>query len=273
MCLNIVIGTLYITDRNGSGEFKDLPPVFDILGAHGDAKKMKTILRPSGEQHFLRDALRDLIVVVVGILAALYLESWWQDRQDRAEEALLLAGLRAEFADNRQQLVERISIWSDIREASLAAQRLMGRSIEDLGAELVRSSFRATMGMRFYDPRTGQLSSLISSGKLGLIRNAELRAKMADWPSFIEDLEVEREGALRSLMVTLGPHLQEFILIGPPGGPFEDRLEALLSDRRIYNDLGLMADTMVRTLREGNEILAATDNIIAMIDTELEDSR
>jgi hypothetical protein len=231
---------------------------------------LKTILRPSGEQYFLKDALRDLVVVVVGILAALALESAWQDRQDRAEEALLLQGLRTEFVANRDQLVNRISVWSGVRESSLAARQLMGQSVDDIGADLIRKSFRSVMAMRFYDPRTGQLSSLISSGKLGLIQNAELRAKIADWPSFIEDLEVEREGALSSLTVTLGPRLQEFIPIGPPGGPFEDRLEALLSDRRIYNDLGLMAGTMDRTLREGNAILESTDNIIAMIDGELQ---
>ena len=232
---------------------------------------MKTILRPSGEQYFLKDAVRDLIVVIVGILAALYLESWWQDRQDRAEEALLLEGLRAEFVENREQLVDRISVWSNVRESSLAAQRLMGESIDNIDSDRIRKSFRSATAMRFYDPRTGQLSSLISSGKLGLVRSAELRARIADWPGFIEDLEVEREGALHNLMVTLGPHLSEFLPIGPPGGPFEDRLEALLSDRRIYNDLGVMAGTMSRTIREGEEIRKATDDIVAMIDNELKD--
>ena len=231
---------------------------------------MRTILRPSGEQYFLKDAIRDLIVVIVGILAALYLESWWQDRQDRAEEALLLQGLRAEFVENREQPVDRISVWSNVREASLAAQQLMGQSIDSIYPDQIRSGFRSAMEMRFYDPRTGQLTSLISSGKLGLVRNAGLRARIADWPGFIEDLEIEREGALHSLMMTLGPHLAEFLPIGPPGGPFEDRLEALLSDRRIYNDLGIMAGTMSRTIREGEEILNATDdNIVAMIDAEL----
>lgn len=230
---------------------------------------MKTILRPSGAQYFLKDAVRDLIVVIVGILAALYLESWWQDRQDRAEEALLLEGLRAEFVANREQLVDRISVWTNVRESSLAARQLMGQSIDNIDSDQIRKSFRSATAMRFYDPRTGQLSSLISSGKLGLVQNAELRARIADWPSFIEDLEVEREGALHSLMITLGPHINEFMASGPPGGPFEDRLEALLSDRRIYNDLGIMVDNMNRTVREGKEILDASDDIIAMIDAEL----
>jgi hypothetical protein len=231
---------------------------------------MKTILRPSGERSFTQDAIRDLVVVVVGILAALWLESAWQDRQDRVEEALLLHGLRTEFVDNREQLVDRLSVWSKVRESSLAARQLMGQSIGNIDTDQVRKSFRSAVAMRFYDPRTGQLSSLISSGKLGLVRNAELRARIADWPSFIEDLEVEREGALHALMITLGPHVQEFIAAGPPGGPFEERLEALLSDRRIYNDLVNFAQNMNRSIREGGVILDTTDDIIAMIDSELE---
>jgi hypothetical protein len=145
----------------------------------------------------------------------------------------------------------------------------MVQSIDNIDPDQIRESFRSARSMRFYDPRTGQLSSLISSGKLGLIQNAELRARIADWPSFIEDLEVEREGALYSLMVTLGPHISEFITNGPPGSPFEDRLEALMSDRRIYNDLGNMAGNMNRSIREGDELLKATDEIIAMIGNEL----
>ena len=231
---------------------------------------MKAILRPSGERSFTQDAIRDLVVVVAGILAALWLESAWQDLQDRAEEVLLLQGLRTEFVDNREQLVDRLSVWSKVRESDLAARQLMGRSIDNIDTDQVRKSFRSTMGMRFYDPRTGQLSSLISSGKLGLVRNAELRASIADWPSLIEDLEIERESAFHALMITLGPHVGEFIAAGPPGGPFEDRLEALLSDRRIYNDLSNMAGTMNRSIREGGVILDATDDIIAMIDNELE---
>jgi hypothetical protein len=234
---------------------------------------MRTILRPSGEQYFLRDALRDLVVVVVGILAALYLESWWQDQQDREEEVLLLQGLRAEFVENREQLVDRLSIWSDVQAAGLSARNLIGQSIDDLSSDQIRNGFWSVMRMRFYDPRTGQLSSLISSGKLGLIQNAELRAQMADWPSLIDDLEIEREGALRSLMVTYGPRLKEFITSGPPGGPFEDRLEAILSDRQIYNDLGDMINHMDRSLREGKVILESTDDIIAMIDAELAGSQ
>jgi hypothetical protein len=122
---------------------------------------MKTILRPSGESSFVSDAIRDLVVVVVGILAAVYLESWWQDGQDRAEEGLLLRGLRAEFIENKSQLTEKISYRSRTIDAADQAMQYMGMDFDGADAATVIRTFRGTSGMQFFDPRTGQLSSLI----------------------------------------------------------------------------------------------------------------
>ncbi|MDA0678704.1 MAG: hypothetical protein O3A13_01320 [Proteobacteria bacterium] len=232
---------------------------------------MRTILRPSGEQYFLKDAIRDLIVVIVGILAALYLEAWWQDRQDRAEEALLLEGLRAEFVANRSQLAEKISVWSGVYDAAKTAQQFMGKPLAEVDSSIVVPTMLATQWMQFYDPRTGQLDSLISSGKLGLIQDTKLRAMIADWPSLVEDLDIEREIALQAATTGFVYRLMEYISFPSENNAFEDRVDALLGDRRIFNDLMSTSGNMGRSIREGEIILHASDEIIAMIDSEIND--
>jgi hypothetical protein len=231
---------------------------------------MKTILRSSGDQYFLTDALRDLVVVVVGILAALYLESWWQDRQDRAEEAVLLAGLRDELVSNKAHLVEVMSSWSDVAESAEQALALMGKPVDVVDPESAVRTFRSTMGIRFFDPRIGQMSSLVSSGKLGLIQNPLLRAKIADWPSLVEDLDVERQASFYALMEGFGPLLGQFIP-SRRDSPFDDRLGELLTNRAIHLQLDIVAGIMNRALGEGSTILQATDDIISLIDTLLTD--
>ena len=153
---------------------------------------MRTILRRSENSFSAADTIRDLIVVVVGILAALWLESWWQDRQDRVEEVTILQGLRAEFVMNRAQLVDKMSAWNKTVVATEHAHRLMGSPISEELTTEAREVFAAVDRMQFYDPTQGQLTSVMSSGKLNLVRNANLRARIADWPALVADLDIER---------------------------------------------------------------------------------
>ena len=45
--------------------------------------------------------LIELAVIVVSILLAFGIDAWWEERQDRREEAEILAGLEREFTDYR----------------------------------------------------------------------------------------------------------------------------------------------------------------------------
>jgi type II secretory pathway pseudopilin PulG len=229
---------------------------------------MKTLLRPSGEQYFLKDALRDLVVVVVGILAALYLESWWQDRQDRAEEAQLLSGLREEFIANRAQLQQNLAFWSESFRTLNQARQFMDGNASEMDTGQVINLFWGPDGPPFFDPRTGQLKSLISSGKLGLIENADLRANLADWPDLVADLDIEREIALH--VVVSGYIRRLSLYFALPERSIETRLGEMLADKELYVDLNLTRSNLGRSFDEGEIILQATDYIIALIDRELE---
>jgi hypothetical protein len=231
---------------------------------------MKTILQSASTGSFLKDAIRDLVVVIVGILAALWLEGWWQDRLDRKEEAFLLVGLREEFVANRQQLADHIKTWEYLFGAVVRARQLMGREVPQSEVGNVLDTFRGTLSMRFFDPRQGQLSSLINSGKLGLVSNPSLRARIADWPGLVGDLEIERAIALHSFtdgyVKTLGQYVTIF---RSDEKPFDDRVNELLADRAILHELNGIGSNAERMVEEGKLIIESTDEIIRLIDDEL----
>lgn len=230
---------------------------------------MKSILRPSKDGSFVADALRDLIVVVVSILAALWLESWWQDRQSRAEETLLLAGLRTEFVANRAQLVEKIAVWAGIVEAAEIAHRLMRKPLDEAAIAEAQTALVDISLMSFFDPRQGQLSSLISSGKLGLVHSPGLRAKIADWPSLVADLDLERAIALHDITDGYFAYMTLYGDINWNDGTFDTEYQEIFTSRELDNLIGGLRTNMQRSISEGNVILQATDEIIALIDDEL----
>ena len=65
---------------------------------------MNPLLRPT--LRGLRWFAAEFLVVVAGILVALALQSWWNDRAARVQEQALLQRLRAEFISNRDRYEE-----------------------------------------------------------------------------------------------------------------------------------------------------------------------
>jgi len=233
---------------------------------------MRTILRPSGEKSFLRDALRDLIVVVAGILAALWLESWWQGLQDRQEEQQILFGLRDEFDTNADDLEALLKTWVLSRQGILDTHERMGGPVNDeriTNFKTVLTRRDADPGGRFFfDPRHGQLTSLINSGKLGLVSDPDLRSMLADWPALVADHDFDEKLWINNYQNRVMPVFVEYLGAGPES-KFEGKFEELMMSRELEGYILGQAGLVTRMINEGREVLAVTREIVQRIDTEL----
>jgi hypothetical protein len=233
---------------------------------------MKTILRSSGEQYFLKDALRDLVVVVVGILAALWLESAWQDYQDGKTERQILNSLRIEFEKNRAELDSMLVGWGQVIQSQIEIHKLVGGPVNEgtvAKFDALRSVRNDGQFKLLFDPRHGQLTSVINSGQLGLVKNSDLRALIADWPALVADLDFERALLIGQIIHTTGATDAEYGQLWPDSR-FESRSEELMKNRRFDNQLSVFMSTLRRMIVEGQIILSTTDEIIELIDSELE---
>ena len=121
----------------------------------------------------------------------------------------------------------------------------------------------------FFDPRYGQLTSVINSGKLGLVENSELRSLIADWPAMVDDHDFD-ENIWIEFQINAA-QLEAQYQHDWPDSRFELRTGELMQDRIYDNGLGFSQSLMGRIISEGQEILDTTDRIIAMIDSELTD--
>lgn len=230
---------------------------------------MQTILRKSGEESFLKDAIRDLVVVVVGILGALWIEATWQDYQDRQTEQQILMSLRAEFASNRRDLDSRLKTWRYAQEQLTGAHELIGGPINDeTKIEFRRQLNPYVAGELWFDPQHGQLISVINSGQLGLIESSELRALIAGWPDLIDDLEFEREMFASAMTTGFGATIRNFETAWPDS-TFEADIEHLMTSLTFDNEIFGLVLTYRIMILEGQVIFDSTSRIIDMIDDEL----
>jgi hypothetical protein len=139
----------------------------------------------------LRWLLAELLVVVLGILIAFYVDGARQAGEDRREEAAILAALTAELDENQALLETRLDRHTG---RGLAAAQLL--SVPSLNTPLSGDSlhilWERVLTPSTWNPNTGRSSAILSSGRLGLVRDADVRATVGNWHSELDSfLEVE----------------------------------------------------------------------------------
>ena len=169
----------------------------------------------------------ELGVIVVGILIALGVDTWWQQRQDRGVERESLAAVHTEFQENHARYGEAIRTHQEIVQAVVA---VLAASPENCNDELAETLRVAVYRWQTFDPATGETELLIASGRLALIRDANLRRRLASWSSLVSDLVEDEARAVvrRDAMV-------DFIAMNAPTRALDvSELECrtLLSDAR-----------------------------------------
>ena len=137
----------------------------------------------------LGGALLELVLIVFGILAALGLQSWWDDRAEQAELHEYLVALEAEVRDNRMILDQQ-----DAKSVALLAgiENMFG-VLADNGRDNLPENFESELG-RLYDISTVYVTSdtykdLINSGILRSVASRQLRLTLAQYERRLSRLD------------------------------------------------------------------------------------
>jgi hypothetical protein len=134
----------------------------------------------------MRTMMSEFVVIVLGVLVALGLESAWQDRQDRAREASMIRDLAVEFRRNRELLVGDL----DRNRARMEAAdewRAAEAAVGTLPADSARAFMTRSFALYRFDPEDGVLRSVMETGGLELVRRDDLRSALSGWPGRVAE--------------------------------------------------------------------------------------
>jgi len=210
------------------------------------------------------------VVIVVSILLAFGIDAWWEEQQDQAEEQRILSALLDEFIEN-----------NDILATTGEGHRREVRAMEDLLAaaesdELPATAtldtiFAKTLYVKHYNPRTGALSSTISSGRINLVRNSELRNRLAGWDAVISDLVLDEQTRRDFVFHEFLPALAGFGIGGNAsnGRPSRSDYEEALGSKELLAYLREQVGWVTHLLTHFEDVQAATDEIVADLANEV----
>jgi hypothetical protein len=136
---------------------------------------------------YLKYAIGEILLVMIGILLALQVNNWNEYRKDRIKEQTVLQQLKEEYESNLKQLESKINIRNILISSSRKMLSYMDNpenvNIDSIILNLSRGNYRPT-----FDPIT---NDLISSNKLSLIKDDRLRKLLSQWDTNVYQLNEE----------------------------------------------------------------------------------
>jgi len=134
---------------------------------------------------YFKYAIGEIVLVVIGILIALQINNWNEERQRIGKEHEIMTNLAEDFKINLSNLEESINIrypaWTRLLQNTTDC---FGKKENRLTDEN-KNSIRTT---NFYltDIIDGSLNSILSSDKLELLRDPKLKSMITAYPAKVE---------------------------------------------------------------------------------------
>lgn len=236
-------------------------------------RKIRYRLMDEGRfKKYLIYAIGEILLVVIGILLALQVNNWNQNRIEEEKEHKALVDLSREFKLNQ----ERIQVKQGLR-VSIVPE--LDKYIEQIASgeadyEVFKNFHSNPFMFGMTNPSNGVINALISSGDIAVISNDSLKYLLADWKNQLENL-YENEQILWSSGLKYIDNYAHVIPIPTQNWHDWDQeklelaFDGLIASVAYKNNLTGFEGTNNIVIDECNTILMLMENILSFLEREI----
>ena len=160
---------------------------------------------------YLKYAIGEIILVMVGILLALQVSNWNQQRIATQKEVLLLDALNKEFVKNKAQLKHVVVRHERALASTQFAISQFPIDPETINLDTYYAGMLSWGNWSTFNPTQSVIRSLVNTSSFELISNPELRVLLVLWEDVLADYKEEEDQALHVLQNFLYPEIAEHI--------------------------------------------------------------
>ena len=174
-------------------------------------KIRQTLIMENKTSKYLKYALGEIVLVMVGILLALQVNNWNEKRIASEKEKLFLKELHQEFKKNQLQLEEVLHMHEIGLKATNGLIAIFPIDLATVNYDSLKF-YISNIGWRYtFNPSQGIINSLVSTGGFNLISNDSLRKLMISWNDVLKDYQEEEIAAYNYLTNQMAPYLDDNI--------------------------------------------------------------
>ena len=216
---------------------------------------------------YLKYAIGEIVLVVIGILIAVSINNWNENRINSLSESLLLKEINTEFKFNKVELESTVRAYVRIRDQCNYLRKSFPIVPSEIDKDSLSKALNRIRNLSSADLSMGSISTLINTSSFEIISNTELRSLLIQWDDLISDYFEREEQAINYTRQTIIPYLAKRIPRPYIKAIDDDRVDlsfvSSIEFENLINDRRGDANTLLSVVEnEDDEIRKAINRII-----------
>jgi hypothetical protein len=229
---------------------------------------------------YIKYAIGEIVLVVIGILIALSINNWNEERKIRMAEQNILQNLRAELILNIQNIETNISYHELAHKCSIELLNLFGTDISAIPSTALDTLLFNSESVYTFEVRNGYIKSIISSGNLDYLRNEKLKSMLTSFEGEIinglEEFDVVKNIIINRLWPGIDGKISSsnrVIADGDykdfPKGTYTSDYTWFFRSRLIEDIISNMTSWRIDGIKDEKALLVFFNELLQIIDQEI----
>ena len=174
---------------------------------------------------YIRYAIGEIVLVVIGILIALQINNWNQGRIKQRTAVSLSNRLFIEIRKNKEELDRQIIRITDLQAESKSLLMLFGPDYEQVNSRLLDSLIYGIISTPLYNSSSSTLDEALNTGQISILPSDSLRVLLYDIPKKIHGIKNYEEEMTRDIENNIMPWLYDKISFRQIDEEFSDKFD------------------------------------------------
>ena len=217
---------------------------------------------------------------MIGILIALSINNWNQNRQNKASEYAYLSDLLKDFEFNLERSNQNITRIQKILPKLTELLEQSALESPSMSVDSINASFTWINDMPSYNSTDRVYNNLIGSGDFKLISNTELKNEIGNYYKAVDLIKLVQNTHELELVNSFQPYIIDYLdfqavtLLRVDDYPIppaveEDKIQEVLKDRKFRNIITLKLTILTDLLQQNRTLEKINSKIVSLINQQI----
>ena len=176
-----------------------------------EASASKTTSAKAAAGKYFKYAIGEILLVVVGILLALQVNNWNQNRVNSQKEKSILASLHKEFVENKSQFDTVMFYHKRAHRSAKTLEKMFPIQLNEQTLDSVKKHLGFLLYTYTYNPSQGSINGIINTSSFNIISNDELRGLLVAWQDLVLDFQEDELNTKKVVADLIDPYLSDHV--------------------------------------------------------------